>query len=66
MEIFLSFQKERIMVMTRNPTREWNIKRPVKAYIQRDFTKCELIETIFCQEILIIYRAKLLKHDWLM
>ena len=20
--------------MTRNPTREWNIKRPVKAYIQ--------------------------------
>ena len=22
------------MVMTRNPTREWNIKRPAQAYIQ--------------------------------
>ena len=60
------------MVMTRNPTREWNIKRPVKAYIhilpmwvdrKNILSK---INNAPKTPLLIIYRAKLLKHDWLM
>ena len=58
--------------MTRNPTREWNIKRPVKAYIhilpmwvdrKNILSK---VNNAPKTPLLIIYRAKLLKHDWLM
>ena len=43
-----------VMVMTRNPTREWNIKRPVEAYIQ--IFQCELIENILCQKLITTLR----------
>ena len=68
---FFHFKKN-MMVMTRNPTREWNIKRPVKAYIQilpmwvDGKNILSKINNAPKTPLLIIYRAKLLKHDWLM
>ena len=50
----ISFISKRTWWWWQEIQREWNIKRPVKAYIQ--IFQCELIENILCQKLITTLR----------